>query len=54
MVNGQPMADHPHVDPGDGRKECPTCGKWVHRVIHSCKGAPVTSAAKARALGVTE
>lgn len=35
------IADHPHTDPGDGREECPTCGKWVWLVIHSCKGVPV-------------
>lgn len=43
-----PTADHPHTDPGDGRTECPTCGKFVFRVIHSCKGVPVTAAAQAR------
>jgi hypothetical protein len=42
--------DHPHTDPGDGRTECRTCGKWVHRVTHSCKGVPVTEAARQRAL----
>lgn len=41
-------ADHPHADPGDGRTECETCGKWVFQVIHSCKGVPVTAAAQAR------
>lgn len=35
------LADHPHSDPGDGRKECPTCGKWVWMVTHSCKGVRV-------------
>lgn len=43
------MPDHPHADPGDGRTECGTCGKWVWPVIHSCKGVPVTAAARARA-----
>lgn len=42
------FADHPHSDPGDGRTECDTCGKWVHEVIHSCKRVPVTDAAWAR------
>lgn len=42
------MADHPHIDPGDGRTECDTCGKWVFECIHSCKGVPVTDAAWAR------
>lgn len=50
MVNGQPLADHPHVDPGDRRVECQTCGKWVHLVIHSCKGVPVTMAAQTRVI----
>ncbi|WP_328344639.1 hypothetical protein [Micromonospora sp. NBC_00421] len=40
--------DHPHTDPGDGRQECGRCGKWVFPVIHSCKGVPVTAAARAR------
>lgn len=40
-------ADHPHTDPGDGRTECQTCGKWVWPVIHSCKGVPVTARARA-------
>jgi hypothetical protein len=44
----QPIADHPHSDPGDGRTECQTCGKWVWLFLHSCKGVPVTGAAKAR------
>ncbi len=44
----QPRADHPHTDPGDGRIECDTCGKWVHLVIHSCKRVPVTVAAVLR------
>lgn len=43
-----PLGDHPHVDPGDGRTECYLCGKFVHDVIHSCKGVPVTRAAEAR------
>ena len=42
------IADHPHVDPGDGRAECYLCGKFVHDVIHSCKGVPVTPAAEHR------
>lgn len=41
-------ADHPHTDPGDGRTECETCGKWVWLVTHSCKRVPVTPAAIAR------
>lgn len=41
-------ADHPHADPGDGRTECETCGKWVWLVTHSCKRVPVTPAAVAR------
>lgn len=40
--------DHPHTDPGDGRTECQTCGKWVFECLHSCKGVPVTEAALAR------
>ena len=39
---------HPTEDPGDGRTECHTCGKFVWPVIHSCKGYPVTKAAKDR------
>lgn len=39
------LADHPHTDPGDGRSECATCGKWVWPFLHSCKGVPVTNAA---------
>jgi hypothetical protein len=42
------FADHPHSDPGDGRTECDVCGKWVW-AIHSCKGVPVTEAARRRA-----
>jgi hypothetical protein len=42
------VADHPHTDPGDGRPECDVCGKFVWLVIHSCKGVPVTEAARAR------
>jgi hypothetical protein len=41
-------ADHPYADPGDGRTECDTCGKWVFKVTHSCKGVPVTQAARQR------
>lgn len=41
--------DHPHEDPGDGRVECLTCGKWVRMILHSCKGVPVTEAARNRA-----
>lgn len=44
----KPRADHPYTDPGDGRTECDTCGKWVFECIHSCKGVPVTEAAMAR------
>ncbi|AER47909.1 hypothetical protein PBI_LUCKY2013_59 [Mycobacterium phage Lucky2013] len=36
---------HPTTDPGDGRKECQRCGKWVFEAIHSCKGVPVTISA---------
>jgi hypothetical protein len=39
------LGDHPHTDPGDGRTECDTCGKWIWPVIHSCKRVPVTEAA---------
>lgn len=42
------LADHPYVDPRDGRQECDVCGKFVWPVIHSCKGVPITGAAKAR------
>lgn len=42
------QVDHPHADPGDGRSECETCGKWVWEVTHSCKGIPVTQAARER------
>jgi hypothetical protein len=42
--------DHPHSDPGDGRTECHTCGKWVWEVTHSCKRVPVTVAAWNRLL----
>lgn len=42
-------ADHPHTDPGDGRTECDLCGKYVWPAIHSCKGVPVTPAARRRA-----
>lgn len=44
----QPHGDHPHTNPNDGRTECLVCGKWVHQVIHSCKGVPVTPAAEDR------
>lgn len=45
----QPVrADHPYTDPGDGRTECLTCGKWVFPAIHSCKRVPVTEAALKR------
>jgi len=37
------LGDHPHFDPGDGRTECLTCGKWIFEVTHSCKGVPVTA-----------
>jgi hypothetical protein len=43
-----PIADHPHTDPGDGRTECNSCGKFVWLVTHSCKRVPVTAAARAR------
>lgn len=46
------MTDHPHTDPGDGRQECHTCGKYVWRVTHSCKGVPVTPAAVERNKGL--
>lgn len=45
---GPVIADHPHTDPGDGRTECLTCGKWVYPVIHSCKGVPVTAVERMR------
>lgn len=45
----QSLGDHPHTDPGDGRTECRTCGKWVFEAIHSCKRVPVTPAAIERA-----
>lgn len=41
-------ADHPYSDPGDGRSECDCCGKWIWPVTHSCKGVPVTEAARRR------
>jgi hypothetical protein len=44
----QPLGDHPHNDPGDGRTECEVCGKWIFEAIHSCKGVPVTARAWAR------
>lgn len=37
-TGGDVLADHPHEDPGDGREQCETCGKWVWLVTHSCKG----------------
>ena len=39
-----------HNDPGDGRTECQTCGKWVFECIHSCKRVPVTPPAWNRKL----
>lgn len=48
MTEPQPRGDHPHNDPGDGRTECGPCGKWVYESIHSCKGVPVTQAARDR------
>ena len=48
------IADHPHTDPGDGRSECDRCGKFVWLVIHSCKGVPVTEAARARRAAAQE
>lgn len=48
-VPGGAPADHPHTDPGDGRTECERCGKFVWLVTHSCKGVPVTEAARQRA-----
>lgn len=50
-VEPQPLGDHPHNDPGDGRSECDLCGKWVWPVTHSCKGVPVTDAARRRHTG---
>jgi hypothetical protein len=47
-AEGIAWPDHPYTDPGDGRKECETCGKWVWLAIHSCKGVPVTAAAQER------
>lgn len=47
-VGEPPVADHPHADPGDGRPECTVCGKYVWPATHSCKGVPVTNAARAR------
>lgn len=41
-------ADHPYTDPGDGRVECNVCGKWIYPITHSCKGVPVTPAARRR------
>lgn len=48
VAMGLRWPDHPYTDPGDGRKECDVCGKWVWRVTHSCKGVPVTEAALKR------
>jgi hypothetical protein len=48
MTMTNPTADHPHTDPGDGRTECDRCGKFVFPAIHSCKGVPVTAAARDR------
>lgn len=45
---GLPVADHPYSDPGDGRSECQTCGKFIWPATHSCKRVPVTQAAMAR------
>ena len=42
--------DHPYENPGDGRRECYLCGKWVWPVTHSCKGVPVTPDAEMRLL----
>jgi len=42
------LGDHPHADPGDGRSECDVCGKWIWPATHSCKGVPVTDAARRR------
>lgn len=39
---------HPTSDPHDGRQECLVCGKFVWSAIHSCKGFPVTEAARRR------
>lgn len=44
----QPLGDHPHTDPGDGRSECDRCGRWIFPAIHSCSGVPVTEAAMRR------
>lgn len=41
-------ADHPHTNPRDGRTECDVCGKWIFPATHSCKGVPVTEAARKR------
>jgi hypothetical protein len=42
------VADHPYTDPGDGRTQCETCGKYVWLVTHSCKGVRVAPAAAGR------
>jgi len=47
------LSSLPSTNPGDGRVGCATCGKWVHLITHSCKGVPVTPAAKARAAQVS-
>ena len=41
MMAAAMIADHPHADPHDGRTQCPTCGKWIWPVTHSCKGIRV-------------
>lgn len=48
MTDTQPLGDHPHTDPGDGRTECDRCGKYIWPATHSCKGVPVTEAARER------
>lgn len=35
------IVDHPYTNPGDGRKQCDVCGKYVWQVTHSCKGVRV-------------
>lgn len=47
----QTQGDHPYTDPGDGRTECRTCGKWIREATHSCKQVPVTEAAWKRMIG---
>jgi hypothetical protein len=46
--------DHPHTNPGDSRKECYLCGKWVYPFLHSCKGVPATPDAEMRFLANRE